>query len=74
MTFGGQTALNCGIELDKAGILKNYNVLVLGTSIDTIIVTEDRKAFAEKIGEVGEEVIPSLIACNVNEVSVKFCS
>ena len=47
LTFGGQTALNCGIELDRAGVFKKYEVEVLGTSIDSIFVTEDRKAFAE---------------------------
>jgi len=45
--FGGQTALNCGVQLDKEGILKKYNVKVLGTSIKTIEDTEDRELFKQ---------------------------
>lgn len=47
LSFGGQTALNCGIELAKQGILDKYNVKVLGTPIEGIEVTEDRKLFKE---------------------------
>src|SRR5262249_13102999 len=47
LSFGGQTALNCGIELYKGGVLENYNVRVLGTPISAIILTEDRQEFAE---------------------------
>ena len=42
LSFGGQTALNCGMALDEAGILAKYNVLVLGTPITAIQATEDR--------------------------------
>ena len=43
LSFGGQTALNCGLALEEQGILKKYNIKVLGTSPDTIRITEDRK-------------------------------
>lgn len=69
LTFGGQTALNCGIELEKLGVFQKYNIRVLGTSINSIIISEDRKLFAEKIAEIGEHVAPSSIACTVDEVS-----
>ncbi len=52
LSFGGQTALNCGMELDELGILKKYNVRVLGTSIDVIRATEDRQTFIEKLEEI----------------------
>lgn len=54
LTFGGQTALNCGVELEKAGVFKKYNINVLGTQISSIIETEDRKIFAERVNEIGE--------------------
>src|SRR3990167_8120077 len=47
--FGGQTALNVGIELYKKGVLKKYGVAVLGTPVDSIINTEDRELFTKKI-------------------------
>lgn len=67
LTFGGQTALNCGIELNKRGVFEQYNVRVLGTSINSIVLSEDRKLFAEKIAEIGEQVAPSVIANTVEE-------
>ena len=59
LTFGGQTALNCGVELEQKGIFKNYNVEVLGTPIESIIHSEDRKLFAERVAEIGEKVVPN---------------
>ncbi|HPM11215.1 MAG TPA: carbamoyl-phosphate synthase (glutamine-hydrolyzing) large subunit, partial [Paludibacter sp.] len=50
--FGGQTALNCGAELYQAGTLAKYNVQVLGTSVDAIMVTEDRDLFVKKLNEI----------------------
>src|SRR5438874_6247966 len=47
LSFGGQTALNCGIALYKNGVLEKYNVRVLGTPVSAIILTEDRQEFAE---------------------------
>lgn len=59
LTFGGQTALNCGVELDSKGVFKKYNVKILGTPIKSVIDSEDRKLFAERIAEIGEKVAPS---------------
>lgn len=56
LNFGGQTALNCGIELHKSDVLSKYGVRVLGTPVQVIINTEDRKIFAEKMQEVGYKV------------------
>ena len=56
MTFGGQTALNCGVEMNKNGIFEKYGVKILGTPIKSIIESEDRKLFAERIAEIGEQV------------------
>jgi carbamoyl-phosphate synthase large subunit len=52
LSFGGQTALNVGVELFKKGILDKYNVKILGTSIESILNTEDRDLFIKKIGEI----------------------
>lgn len=68
LTFGGQTALNCGIELKKSGIFEQYNIRVLGTPIDTIIATEDRQQFSDKVVEIGERVAPSAVVTSFNEV------
>ena len=67
LTFGGQTALNCGVELEKQGVFTKYGVQILGTPVKSIIESEDRKLFAEKVGEIGEEVAPSRIVNNVEE-------
>jgi len=61
-SFGGQTALNLGVELHKSGILKKYNIEVLGTSMDTIIMTEDRQIFKEKILSFGEKIPNGIVA------------
>ena len=53
LSFGGQTALNCGIELFHAGVLEKYNVQILGTPISAIILTEDRQAFARHLQSIG---------------------
>lgn len=53
LSFGGQTALNCGLALQEKGILKKYNVEVLGTSPDTIRITEDRKLFNKELAKIG---------------------
>jgi len=60
--FGGQTALNCGVELNKGGILKKYGVKVLGTQIIAIEKTEDRELFNQEILSLGMKV-PRSIAC-----------
>jgi carbamoyl-phosphate synthase large subunit/carbamoyl-phosphate synthase small subunit len=65
--FGGQTALNLGIRLDKLGILTRFNVKVLGTPISTIEDTEDRDLFNKRLTEVNEPIAKSRAATNVKE-------
>ncbi len=62
LSFGGQTALNCGVELFKSGVLEKYNVRVLGTPVQAIIDTEDRELFVKKLDEIGVKTIRSM-AC-----------
>src|SRR5438270_1699870 len=52
LSFGGQTALNCGIELFSSGVLERYNVRILGTPISAIMLTEDRQAFAQHLQQL----------------------
>ena len=66
LSFGGQTALNCGVELYKKGVLDRYGVEVLGTPVQAIIDTEDRKLFSEKLAEIGVKT-PRSIACSTME-------
>lgn len=68
LTFGGQTALNCGVELTKQGVLERYKVKVLGTPVASIEMTEDRKIFVEKMEEINEHVAPSEAALSVEQV------
>jgi carbamoyl-phosphate synthase large subunit len=65
--FGGQTALNVGVDLAKKGILKKYNVQVLGTPIESILSTEDRDIFVKKIKEIGLKVPTSKAVSSVEE-------
>ncbi len=67
LSFGGQTALNCGMELEEQGILKKHGIKVLGTQIPVIRMTEDRQAFADSLGEIGVFVPRSKAARNVKE-------
>lgn len=67
LSFGGQTALNCGIALYKAGIFEKYNVEVLGTPVTTIINTEDRQLFADKLEEIDVKTARSFSATSVEE-------
>ncbi|XP_071393365.1 multifunctional protein CAD isoform X4 [Centroberyx affinis] len=67
LTFGGQTALNCGVELTKLGVLERYRVRVLGTPVASIEMTEDRKVFVEKMEEINEHVAPSEAALSVEQ-------
>ena len=53
LAFGGQTALNCGTELHQKGILEEYGVKVLGTSVEVIMDTEDRDRFVKRLNEIG---------------------
>jgi carbamoyl-phosphate synthase large subunit len=59
LAFGGQTALNCGVELYKSGVLEKYNVQVLGTPVQAIIDTEDRELFVRKLDEIEIKTIKS---------------
>jgi len=63
LSFGGQTALNCGVELHKKGILKRHKVKVLGTSIKTIMDCEDRNCFIKRLKEI-DVCIPQSTAVN----------
>ena len=59
LAFGGQTALNCGVELYKSGVLERNSVKVLGTSVQAIIDTEDRELFVEKLDQIDVKTIKS---------------
>ena len=52
LAFGGQTALNCGTELYQSGVLDKYDVKVLGTSVEAIMITEDRDLFVKKLNQI----------------------
>ncbi|XP_003704308.2 carbamoyl-phosphate synthetase 2, aspartate transcarbamylase, and dihydroorotase rudimentary [Megachile rotundata] len=67
LTFGGQTALNCGVELEKNGVFEKYRVRILGTPIQSVIETEDRKLFAERIAQLNEKVAPSAAVYSIQE-------
>jgi carbamoyl-phosphate synthase large subunit len=67
LQFGGQTALNVGVELYENGILKKYNIKVLGTPVAAIQDTEDRLLFANHVKECGLKVAESKTAKNVQE-------
>ena len=70
LSFGGQTALNCGVELYRQGILEKYNVKVLGTPVQAIMDTEDRELFVEKLDEIDVKTIKSE-ACETIEQTRK---
>ena len=70
LSFGGQTALNCGVELYKSGVLDKYNVKVLGTPVQAIMDTEDRELFVEKLNEINVKTISSE-ACETIEQTRK---
>lgn len=67
LTFGGQTGLNCGVALDKMGVLKKYNVKVLGTPIQTLEMTEDRDMFAQALQEINVPIATSFACETVDE-------
>ena len=67
LSFGGQTALNCGVALHKSGVLDRYGVQVLGTPVRSIIDTEDREIFAEKLAEIGVRTARSIAASTMDE-------
>ncbi len=67
LSFGGQTALNVGVQLHEQGILQKYHVTVLGTPIPSILATEDRDEFVQKIKEIGLKVPRSIAVTYVEQ-------
>ncbi len=70
LSFGGQTALNCGLKLQEKGILKKYRVEVLGTQVKSIELTEDRQLFADHLKSIGIPVPPSGSATSLKQAEV----
>ena len=68
LSFGGQTALNCGVELYERGVLEKYGVKVLGTPVQAIIDTEDRDLFVKRLDEIGVKTIKSEACSTLVEV------
>ena len=68
LSFGGQTALNCGVELYEKGVLEKYGVKVLGTPVQAIIDTEDRDLFVKRLDEIGVKTIKSEACSTIEEV------
>jgi len=67
LAFGGQTALNCGIELFHSGILEKYNLKVLGTPVEAIIETEDREKFATKLRSINVKTPASIAVTSIDD-------
>ncbi len=67
LAFGGQTALNCGVELHRSGILETYGVEVLGTPVRAIMDTEDRELFVHKLDEINVKTIKSEAVSTVSD-------
>jgi len=67
LSFGGQTALNTGLELYRRGILRKYDITVLGTPIQAIIDTEDRQMFIRRLNEIEVKTARSQVATNIDE-------
>lgn len=67
LSFGGQTALNCGVELYRSGMLEKYGVKVLGTPVQAIMDTEDRELFVEKLDEIDVKTIKSEACENIEQ-------
>ena len=67
LAFGGQTALNCGVELYTSGVLEKFGVKVLGTPVQAIMDTEDRELFVEKLNEINVKTISSEAVDSVEE-------
>src|SRR5574344_624205 len=67
LSFGGQTALNCGVALNESGVLTKYEVKVLGTPVKAIMDREDRELFVQRLDEIGVKTIKSHPAKNMQE-------
>lgn len=70
LSFGGQTALNCGVKLEQSGILKKHNVRVLGTPVAAIMNTEDRELFVERLDEIEVKTIKSEACENIEQARI----
>ncbi|WP_304968914.1 carbamoyl-phosphate synthase (glutamine-hydrolyzing) large subunit, partial [uncultured Duncaniella sp.] len=70
LAFGGQTALNCGVELHRSGILEKYGVEVLGTPVQAIMDTEDRELFVKKLDEIDVKTIKSEAVNSIEDAKV----
>ena len=68
LAFGGQTALNCGVELWKGGVFEKYGVNVYGTPVQAIVDTEDREIFSRKLAEINETCCPNIACTTLEEV------
>ena len=67
LTFGGQTALNCGVELYKKGVFEKHNVQILGTPIKAIIDTEDRELFVKRLNEINVKTPKSFAVTSIHD-------
>src|SRR3990167_8119523 len=67
LSFGGQTALNCGLSLSKKGVFAKHYITVLGTPVSAIIITEDRKKFAAHLQKIGITTPKSLAVKNIKQ-------
>ncbi|MFH1536073.1 MAG: carbamoyl-phosphate synthase (glutamine-hydrolyzing) large subunit [Patescibacteria group bacterium] len=75
LSFGGQTALNCGLALEKTGVFKKHNIKVLGTPVKSIQITEDRELFAKELSKISVKVPKGGFAKTVNQalkIAMKF--
>lgn len=70
LSFGGQTALNCGVALDESGVLKKYNVDVIGTPVESIQKTEDRALFNKELQGI-DIPVPTSFACETLDEALK---
>ncbi len=69
LSFGGQTALNCGLKLEETGVLKKHTITVLGTSVDAIRKTEDRALFNAELNSIGVPVPRSFACTSIEEAA-----
>ncbi|WP_185868294.1 carbamoyl-phosphate synthase (glutamine-hydrolyzing) large subunit [Blattabacterium cuenoti] len=67
LSFGGQTALNCGIKLFREGIIKKYNIQVLGTPMESIIHSEDRNLFRNRMKKIHSKITKSFVVYSIDE-------
>jgi len=70
LAFGGQTALNCGVALYQNGIFEKYNVQVLGTPVQSIMDTEDRELFVDRLNEINVKTAKSIATLSLEEAKI----